>query len=99
MLLDDGSCCQKWVKPSPKGCNQSGWPREPPDLLDLSSPMARGLGRGDEDPVARELLEQRRRPAEVSGQHVDRIAGNPHRQVVRLVMTRVEPDQDSAARP
>ncbi len=60
------------------------------------APWHGGLGRGDEDPVARELLEQRRRLAEVGGEHVDRVAGDPHGQVDRLVVARVEADQDAA---
>ena len=51
-------------------CVGQGTIGAPLDLLDLSGPMARSLGRGNENPVARELLEKRRRPSEAGGQHV-----------------------------
>src|SRR5262249_29705417 len=66
------------------------------DLLDLPDPVSRGLGRGDEYPLARELLEQRHGLAEVGSEDIDRIAGDPHREVDGLVVTGIEPDQDPA---
>src|SRR4051794_14282887 len=65
-------------------------------LVKLTIPVPRGLRRRDEDPVAWEFLEQRLRLAEVGRQHVPRIARDPERQVDRLVMPRVETDQDAA---
>jgi hypothetical protein len=50
------------------------------------------LGR-DEDVLVRELLEERRRLAEVRGQHVRRFPGDPLREVDRLVNAAVERDQ------
>ena len=44
----------------------------------------------------RELLEQGCRLAEVGGQHVGRVAGDPLREVDRLVGAAVEPDEDAA---
>ena len=50
----------------------------------------------DEHVLLRELLEQRGRLAEVRRQHVGRVAGDPLRQVDRLVDAGVESDQDAA---
>ena len=50
--------CALKVEPHASG---GRWRPPDPGLLDLAGPVARGLGRGDEDPVARELLEERRR--------------------------------------
>src|SRR5271166_7065484 len=48
-----------------------------------------------EDVLARELLEERGLLGEVRRQNIDRIAGDPLRQVNRLVMAVVEDDQDA----
>ena len=66
----------------------------PSDRADLSGPLA--LARNTS--WLRELLEQSDRLAEVGGQHVERVAGDPLRQVDRLVVPGVEPDQDAARR-
>src|SRR5262249_45963949 len=63
---------------------------QPPDLF--PGPV---LAR-DEHVLARELLEQSWRLPKVGGQHVERVAGDPLRQVDRLVDAAVEPDEDAA---
>src|SRR5690242_7310982 len=65
------------VPPTPGERDLSGWPRDPTDLIDLPDPVPRGLGRGDEDVATGKLLEQRRRLAEVGGQHIVRVARDP----------------------
>src|SRR5262249_41218877 len=73
--------------------------RAPPPPL-ASWPSLPGPGRPllarDEHVLARELLEQGRRLAEVGGQHIDRVGGHPFGQANFLVDAGVEADEDAA---
>src|SRR5271166_3463798 len=64
----------------------------PPPILPGPS---RPVFRRNEHVVSWELLEQCPGLAEVGGQHVERVTGDPLRQVDRLVDAVVEPDQDA----
>src|SRR5512135_2099851 len=72
--------------------------RDLSSLADLALALRRGLAGGDENPVPREFLEQGCGLGEVRSEHVDRIAGKPHREVDGRVMPGVKTDQNATSR-